>query len=121
MYDAPVQAQGNTAIFDHLDKGFKRSGEAYEIPISKDGRYHTVPERTSQNSVYVTMEEAKSIPTKTVSKSYPEDDDGIEPSAYQETDGIEYRDSFEITDQFNTVYAEMMAPAHPTQSVRTVS
>ena len=128
MYEAPIKTRGNTAILGQLDKSFKRHGDSYEVPVSKnDGRYHivtTIPERRSQDSIYVAMEGIESIPTKSAGYGYPVEH-GAEQAIYQDPDeyqepdhGIAYHDSFEITDEIDEDYAEMIAPE---QTNRTVS
>ena len=126
VYEAPVQTRGNTAILGQLDKNFERKGDSYEIPVSKnDGRYHivtTIPERRSQDSIYVAMEGVETIPTKSTGipgeSNYPKEQAIYQdPDEYQEPDGIAYHDSFEITDEFDEDYAEMTAPAQPNQAV----
>ena len=116
MYEAPIKTRGNTAILGQLDKTFKRNGDSYEIPVSKnDGRYHivtTIPERRSQDSIYVAMEGVESIPTKSAGYNYPEADES-EQAIYQDPD----HDSFEVTDEFDEDYAEMTAPAQTNQTV----
>ena len=126
VYEAPTKTRGNTAILGQLDKTFKRSGNSYEIPVSKnDGHYRivtTIPERRSQDSIYVAMEGVESVPSKSAGYNYPEvDGPGAEQAIYQDPDeyqepdhGIAYHDSFEITDEFDEDYAEMIAPAAQT-------
>jgi hypothetical protein len=127
VYEAPIKTRGNTAILGQLDKNFKMNGDSYEVPVSKnDGRYKivtTIPERRSQDSIYVAMEGVESIPSKSAGYSYPEAD-GPEQAIYQDPDeyqepdyGIAYHDSFEVTDEFDEDYAEMIAPAQTSQRV----
>ena len=120
VYDAPVQ-KGNTSIFTHLDKGIKKNGESYEIPLNKDGCYQPVPERKSQDSIYVDMEGGNSAIKQMQSpgvaaSSYPEADSN-EPIYFQESDGIPYYDSFDEIDDQDEDYAEMSTPAQPTREV----
>ena len=113
VYEAPVQTRGNTAILGQLDKGDK---DSYEVPVSKnDGRYHivTIPERRSQDSIYVAMEGVETKSAGIVGNNYPEVEPPLyqDPDEYQEPDGIAYHDSFEVTDEFDEDYAEMTSPA----------
>ena len=124
VYEAPIKTRGNTAILGQLDKTFKRNGgDSYEIPVSKnDGRYHivtTIPERRSQDSIYVAMEGVESVPTKSTGYNYGDSEQAIyqDPDEYQEPDGIAYHDSFEVTEEFDEDYAEMTAPAQTNQTV----
>ena len=127
MYEAPTKSRGNTAILGQLDKSFKRDGDSYEVPVSKkDGRYHivtTIPERRSQDSIYVAMEGVETVPSKSAGYRYPEPDGSDQviyqdPDEYQEPDhGIAYHDSFVITDDFDEDYAEMLPPAQTNQTV----
>ena len=114
MYEAPIKTRGNTAILGQLDKTFKKNGSSYEIPVSRnDGRYKIVtaiPERTSQDSIYVAMEGVETVPSKSAGFSYHQD-----PEEYQEpSHEIAFHDSFEITEEFDEDYAEMIAPAAQT-------
>ena len=120
MYEAPIQ-KGNTSLFSHLDKGIRKNGESYEVPLNKGSRYQSVPERKSQESIYVDMEGGESAINQTqsvgiVASNYPEGDNR-EPIYFQESDGIPYYDSFDEIDDTEEDYAEMTNPAQTTQAV----
>ena len=124
-YEAPVK-KGNTSIFSQLDRGFRKNGGSYKIPLTQKNSYNTVPERKSQESIYVDMEGAESnIPATRAggavapqSNSYPKANE-TEPIYFQELDGIAYYDSFdEFDDDESEDYAEMTAPAQTVSKIR---
>ena len=124
-YEAPVQ-KGNTSIFSQLDKGFRKNGASHKVLLTENNSYNAVPERKSQESIYVDMEGAESnIPATRAgravapqSNSYPKANE-TEPIYFQEPDGVAYYDSFdEFDDDELEDYAEMTAPAQTVSKTR---